>query len=302
MSAISKEMRPHYQISTIPVDIGSSPVQLPENQENTAWKVAKYASLGLIPLLFAFGKAIKESSLLIYHSLFDPKKLSIEHEKLLFREGSDELITYTNLLNMQQLSPASLRVLKGLLSKDCCLLETITSAEISSSLSNNRVVIIPLIIKGGWFIRGIYSRDHITTLIIDRNKKSIVYIDPKGKTLADYKSDKVRSSNNNYSTIESIYQEVIRSVSTISPKTPWTLTQRTSQYQYDGYNCGVHFLHNVYRYGLDKVIPPSLTKVSEIVQFRRYFINLILHISSRDPEQFQSFDSSASIIAYEDDE
>jgi hypothetical protein len=295
MSTTSTTKTPSdYQISTILIKENA---QLPDNQESTTWKVAKYASLGLIPLLYNLGKAIKDYSLLLYHSAFDIKKLSLQKPPG-FAEGTDEQITCDKLINMQQLSTPSIVALKKKLPSSCVLLETISDDEISKSLSKN-IVIIPLIIKGGWFTRGIYSRDHITTLIIDLDKKKIIYIDPKGKTLTDHKSDKVLSSifpTNHYLTVESIYQSVISAIFGKKPKESWTLIQRTRQYQYDGYNCGVHFLYNAYQYGRNTLVPSQLTHSSEIANFRQEFIKIMRTHTSDNADEFLNDENYSSFI------
>lgn len=67
-------------------------------------------------------------------------------------------------------------------------------------------VVIFAVLEGGWFTRGIYSRSHIVTLVIDKKNRKIVFLDPKGKTLADHKSCGLSESTRK---VSDLYRDVI---------------------------------------------------------------------------------------------
>lgn len=263
---------------------------IPPNYELSLWKVSKIVtsilSLGALPLLYYITISIINTLTLIYYTIHDGGKIYNTEYEL---DNQNAISTVNNLNSMKQLSGSSIIVLDDLLqNKNEHFISTNgipNDQEIKEAIQKNKRIIIPVVLKGGFFTRGIYSRDHITTLIIDPNKKKIIYIDPKGKTLFDHKSQKVKKLINSQEknpetlTVEEIFKNIITQIKTQNPekddKTPetWSLLQNVEHYQYDGYNCGVHFLHNAKEYASTGEIPSQLKNLEEIRRCRKKIID-----------------------------
>src|SRR3990167_6825003 len=98
---------------------------------------------------------------------------------------------------------------------------------------------IPLVVKG-------LFRDHITFLGIDKKGKTIIFYDPKGYTLKDYKDSKIAG----YASVCVDDKKLLKTVGDVVDKLfktfiqdeeGWKLEQNIERIQHDAYNCGVHF-------------------------------------------------------------
>ena len=163
-----------------------------------------------------------------------------------------------------------------------------TVDEFQNALAANKKIIIPLVLKGGLFKRGIYSRDHITTLIIDPNAKKIIYIDPKGETLYDHRSHKVLMNFDDQTTktVTEVFTQVLENILMTKINPPrgseiswtldsWKLEQNRGSLQGDGYNCGIYFFHNAFEYVTTGKIPEQLKGLDKIRECRGSFISLL---------------------------
>lgn len=216
--------------------------------------------------------------------------------------------TLKNLNQMNQLDSSSIVVLDNILKKTndekkffISTLGIPSNSQIKHALYTNQRIIIPVVLIGGVLKRGLYSRDHITTLIIDPEKKQIIFLDSKGTTITDLKNQKIKE--NNFSdkesalTIYELFKRIIQQIKDNNPQEKkWTLYQNIRQYQYDSYNCGVHFLHYAISYVENGEISSHLENISLIRKFRKEFIEKIRTYS---PKIFPIKPSTKSIVPFE---
>lgn len=286
-------------------------VQIPSNYESTRWKVIKIAgsilTLGLAPLLYFVSKWGYEKVRLLIGELYSLKKIDSDED------FSDPVLI--QLKEMMLLGSGSYVKLNEVLNEDkdfknkflLCAQHLPTDEELKEALKAKKSIIIPIILKGGFFVRGIYSVKHITAMIINPNTREIIYIDPKGKTLADYSSCKVLANSfddgaSDTKTISEVFNQVIKKISEsrLSYLT-WTLVQNRKHYQYDAYNCGVHFLHNARSFVIDDKIPLPLNSLHETREERKFFIDIFKPYISATAQQQSSSQEPVSLNPDGDD-
>lgn len=214
--------------------------------------------------------------------------------------------TYHQLKKMEQLSPSAITTFKSILPektlKKCIISEKgiPDAAMITKAITEGKFIIVPVVLKGGLFTRGIYSRDHITTLIIDPKEKEIIFNDSKGKTLLDHKSHKVICNPFNGCSgaisVKEMWQNLITQLKDVSNPPnkamssgkKWTVIQNTKKYQHDGYNCGVHFFKNAHGYALERKMPSPLNGLTDIRKFRASLMDKIIEKVSFQEDAIQS--------------
>lgn len=220
-----------------------------------------------------------------FWAIHDGGKIYKKEEELpvLSDENLNDKIVIGQLNEMKLLGDNSVYVLKNTLPRMASgkiFISIPTQAEFKERLTANTPIIIPVVFKG--FTRGIYSRRHITTLIIDPIKHEIIYIDPKGKTLADHASHaalkNLNQPNGETLTIAQVFErtiDVIKQHELGKTEEKWTLIQNRRQDQTDGYNCGVYFLHNAISYAENGSLPVKQLKcLADIRSSRRALIEM----------------------------
>lgn len=259
--------------------------QVPATFESRTWAVAKYASLYTIPLIYNTAKTICELTQKTYHAIRDTGPIV---DQRTYPINPNIYSVFYALNNMRQLGPLAVNVLAekyNSIYKDHSYISASgipTSKDLQDKLNQNKTVIIPVVLKGGFFTRGsIYSRDHITTLIINPMKHEIIYDDPQGKTLGDNRSALVLTNiaspfrnRANCETVNNVFRRILGDInSTVgSDGKPWRLEQRITKYQPDAYNCGLHFLHNAKMYPQHQELVGPIVGLQNIRTWRGVFI------------------------------
>jgi hypothetical protein len=266
-----------------------SQVKIPSDYQSTSWKVVKIATLWLVPLFYTIGKGCLSKIKLAFSAIHDGGKIYKDNLPVL-TENPNANIVIGQLNEMKLLADGSAYILKDTLpadNSDRIFISIPTMSEFQEKLRGDNPIIIPVVFKGGFFTRGIYSRRHITTLIIDPVKHEIIYIDPKGETLADHAShaalDYINQPKGDTSTIAQVFERMIDAIKqhelgkTETKPQNWTLIQNRSQDQTDGYNCGVYFLHNARSYASDGKLPDKQLKcLADIRSCRKTLIDTLL--------------------------
>ena len=275
-------------------------IPIPANPESTIWKVCKIAvsilTFGIAPLLYMVGKEYWHITKVIYYAIYNGGDIipSKGKTKTYTKKYSP---TLAKLDKMQRLGPSDIKTFQDILSEKAKVSEKgkdvvpeyflsangiPTEEEFKTALNNTQSLIIPVVLKGGLF-----SIDHITTLIIDPQKKEIIYIDPKGKTLSDRASQDVKtelvsvSQHTATKTVKEVWDQVINSIRNFTDnQSEWKLLQNTSQHQHDGYNCGVHFLHYTQEYAEKRTITSHLDTLTKVRAERKKLIDEISEFSN----------------------
>lgn len=90
-------------------------------------------------------------------------------------------------------------------------------------------VAIPIILKG-------LFRDHIVTILVNKENKTIEFYDSKGLTIKDQARRELRFPSESLTTLEDHVNAIWE---TFQADASWTFKENTTRHQTDAYNCGV---------------------------------------------------------------
>jgi len=125
-------------------------------------------------------------------------------------------------------------------------LQKLENLEIDTSLLLGQVlpceelrnwVAIPIILKG-------LFRDHIVTILVNRETKTIEFYDSKGLTIKDQGSRKLRFPSKSLTTLEEHVNQIWKN---FGADASWTFKENTTRHQTDAYNCGIYVSNFIQR-------------------------------------------------------
>ena len=284
-------------------------VKIPSKEESRFILVGKIAismiTLGIAPLFYIIGKKSFKTMRMVLNGIKDGGEIIVKDERdnerkvedikkiLKSPHNEDPYFDLADRLRrMQLLSNSIISFLSDRLndkkinpSLKGSLVAGIPNIEQLKAAKDQKNIIIPLVIKGGIFKRGFYSRDHITTLIVNFKNHEILFLDPKGNTLHDYRNSRAdHGFGGNAKKIPEIWNELITNLKEAEKDNddtqsyqPWYLKENIKTYQKDAYNCGVHFYHIAEAYAKNGSSPYFLEDKDSIRNKREEIINEILN-------------------------